>query len=188
MTKAVSRYHPLLVALHWLIAVLIIAALILGVFGLALAPNADPHKIDRLEIHMAGGMLILLLMAIRFVVRLLTAHPPPSATGSPFLDHLAPITHYGFYILVPLMVGTGYATGILAGLPAIVFARSGAPLPTNFLIYPTFIAHGLLAVLLTGVIGLHAAAALWHQFARKDRLFRRMWFGPRAADPTAPTA
>ena len=99
--KSVSRYHPLLATLHWGIAVLIVAALILGFFGVALAPNSDPHKIDRLEVHMAGGMLILFLTAIRFVVRLRTAKPPAATTGYPLLDRIAPITHYGFYVLVP---------------------------------------------------------------------------------------
>jgi cytochrome b561 len=36
-----------------------------------------------------------------------------------------------------------------------------------------------LAVLLVGCIVLHVLAALYHQFVRKDRLFRRMWFGRR---------
>jgi cytochrome b561 len=45
--------------------------------------------------------------------------------------------------------------------------------------YPTFVAHGYLALLLVGCIVLHVLAALYHQFVRKDRLFRRMWFGRR---------
>ena len=63
----VSRYHPLLVALHWVLAFLIIAALTLGFFGLAATPNSDPQKIAILRVHMAGGMLILALMGIRFI-------------------------------------------------------------------------------------------------------------------------
>ena len=180
--KHASRYHPLLVILHWLIALLILAALGLGVFGLALTPDADPGKIDRLEIHMAGGMLILALMAVRFLVRLATARPGPILTGRPALDRLAPLTHYGFYILVPLMVGTGYTTGILAGLPAIVFQRSGAPLPADLLLYPTQLAHGVFGALLTALIGLHLAAALHHRLTLKDGLFRRMTLGQRVVD------
>ena len=56
-----SRYHPLLVALHWLLAVLILAALAVGFLALANMPNADPAKIAVLRWHMAGGMLILAL-------------------------------------------------------------------------------------------------------------------------------
>lgn len=79
------------------------------------------------------------------------------------------------------MVGTGYATGILAGLPAIVFGGSGDPLPRSFAIYPTWVAHRYLAALLAGLITVHVLAALYHQFARKDALFRRMSLGRRSA-------
>jgi cytochrome b561 len=109
--KPASRYHPLLVALHWLLAALILAALAVGFFGLAAMPNADPQKI--------------------------------------------------------------------AGLPEIVFAESGAPLPMSFAVYPTFQAHFWLAVLLVVVIVLHVGAALYHQLVHMDGLLARMSFGRR---------
>lgn len=176
-TKQVSRYHPLLVTLHWLLAFLIIAMLIVGFFVLDPVSNSDPRKLDVLEVHMAVGMLILALMIIRFVVRLWTARPAHATTGYPLLDRLAPVSHYGFYVLVLLMTGTGYATALLAGLPDIVFARSGAPLPSTFHIYPTREAHGYIATVLVGFIALHVLAAIYHQFVRKDGLLRRMFFG-----------
>jgi hypothetical protein len=93
-------------------------------------------------------MAILALMVVRFVVRLATPKPVPATIGSPALDRLAPVTHYGFYILVLLMAGTGLATAILARLNEIVFARSGAPLPPDFAAYPSFSIHAVLALLL----------------------------------------
>jgi cytochrome b561 len=169
MTPA-SRYHPLLVVLHWLLAILILAALAVGFFGLAAMPNADPAKIAVLRWHMAGGMLILALMLVRLVVRLVTAKPAPA-------NRLASLVHYGFYLLVVLMVGTGFATGLLAGLPDIVFAQSGAPLPATFAVYPTFQAHFWLATLLAAFIVLHVLAALHHQLVQRDGLLRRMGLG-----------
>ena len=170
--KLASRYHPLLVALHWLLAVLILAALAVGFLVLAAMPNAQPAKIAVLRWHMAGGMLILALMLVRFVVRLVTAKPAPA-------NRLAPIVHYGFYLLVVLMVGTGFATGLAAGLPEIVFAESGAPLPATFAAFPTFHAHFWLATLLVVVIVLHVGAALYHQLVQKDGMLARMGFGHR---------
>ena len=41
----VSRYHPLLVALHWILAMLIIAALALGALVMVKIPNTDPMKL-----------------------------------------------------------------------------------------------------------------------------------------------
>ena len=108
-------------------------------------------------------------------------HGVAATTGYPLLDRIAPISHYGFYVLVVLMVATGFATGILAGLPAIVFGGSGAPLPSTFMIFPTFVAHGWLAALLAGFIVLHVLAAFYHQFVKRDRLFTRMFYGRRAS-------
>jgi cytochrome b561 len=67
-----------------------------------------------------------------------------------------------------------------------VFDGSGAPLPPNFLIYPTRVAQGYIARLLVGFIILHVLAAFYHQFVRKDGLFRRMFFGRRVSNPSAP--
>lgn len=178
--KQVSRYHPLLVTLHWALALLIIGALGVGFFGLAATPDSDARKIGLLRLHMIGGVAILALMGIRFIVRLRSARPAVAATGNPLLDRVAPVTHYGFYVLVLLMVGTGFATAILSGLNLVVFGASGAPLPPRLTIYPTFVAHVYLAALLAGLIALHVLAALYHQFVRKDRLFERMLFGRRA--------
>lgn len=68
----VSRYHPVLVALHWALAVLIVAALVLGALVMVRIPNSDPAKLEALRSHMVGGILILLMQA-RFLVRMRTA-------------------------------------------------------------------------------------------------------------------
>jgi cytochrome b561 len=55
----VSRYHAMLVALHWLLAALIILALALGALVMAKLSNTDPMKLEALRSHMIGGALIL---------------------------------------------------------------------------------------------------------------------------------
>jgi cytochrome b561 len=161
------------------LAVLIVTVLPVGFLVLAPMPNTDPQKLQLLMFHMAGGMFILALMVIRFVVRMMSARPAPQTIGNATADRLAPVTHYGFYVLILLMAVTGMATALVAGLNRSVFQHSGDPLPADFLAFPTFQAHGLLALILALFILLHLAAALYHQFVRKDGLFRRMWFGPR---------
>jgi cytochrome b561 len=36
--------------------------------------------------------------------------------------------------------------------------------------------HGVTAYVLAGLLGLHVAAFIWHQFVQKDGLIRRIWF------------
>lgn len=183
----VVRYHPLLVVLHWLLALLIPGLLALGFFGLATTPNTDPQKIALLRWHMAGGALALALMPVRFLVRMRSLRPARATTGHAPLDRMAPVSHYGFYVLVLLMAVSGFETAFLAGLPAIVFGGSGAPLPASFMDYAPRVVHGVLALVLVALIAVHVSAALYHQLVRKDHLLRRMSFGqrkpPEAAGP-----
>lgn len=179
--RLVSRYHPLLVALHWLLAVLIIPMLAGGFFLLARLPNTDPQKIGALLWHMSLGMAIAGLMLVRLAVLLFSAKPAEAATGHAALDRLVPSAHYSFYLIVVVMAGSGLATAILAGLNRSVFQGTGEPLPVNFSAYPTFTVHFALALLLSALILVHVVAALYHQFFRRDQLLRRIWFGRRGA-------
>lgn len=174
-----NRYHPLLVVLHWLLALMIIGGLIMGTNVLAATPNDDPFKLLSLRMHMGMGIAILVLMLIRLATRLFTAKPPHADIGNALANRLGIAAHWLFYILVIAMCASGLATANMAGLPEIVFGGSGAPLPVDFSAYPPRKAHGVLATVLTLLILGHVGAGLWHQYVRKDRLFGRMWFGDR---------
>lgn len=174
-----TRYHPLLVSLHWLLALLIVASLAMGRFSLSAMENSDPDKLFALRAHMAVGIAILALMAFRLVVRMATAHPPLASTGNATLDTLGKWTHRAFYLFVIAMAGSGLTLSLLAGLPDIVFGGSGASLPADFSAYLPRAVHGVLAAVLALMIAGHVAALLFHQFGRRDRLLSRMWFGRR---------
>ena len=174
--KTVTRYHPALVGLHWLIALMILGLLYLGFCVLSDMPSTDPGKLGILKLHMMGGMLVFLLMVARVVVRLRSARPPPAETGSPLLDRLASFGHLGLYVVVFLMIASGWFTGFLISG---AYVPGGPPLPRDFTVLPSFQAHAILATLLSLLIVGHVAAALWHQFGRKDGLFGRMAFGRR---------
>ncbi len=181
MSRAVaSCYQPVLVALHWLVALMIIGLLCLGFFVLANMPNADPNKLDILVWHMSGGMFVFVLMILRLVIRRWSARPAMAVSGSALLDRMASMAHTGFYVIVFLMIATGWTTGwLISG----VFQPNGGSLPDSFAVFPSFRAHAALATLLAILIVIHIAAALYHQFVLKDGLFRRMWFGKRTIVP-----
>jgi cytochrome b561 len=174
-----SRYHPALVFLHWLLAILLIVGLAVGTFVLDPILESDPAKLDALRQHMIVGLVILALMLVRLIVRLRTSHPPEADIGVPTLNKLARWAHWALYIAVFGLIGSGIGMSILAGLPPIVFGGSGDPLPASFDDLPPRMAHGLFATLLALLIAGHVAAALYHQFVRKDGLLARMWFGER---------
>lgn len=172
-----DRYHPMLVTLHWLLALIILFALGMGMFSLKEIANSSPDKVFALRGHMIAGILILAFTLVRLVVRITTSRPAPATTGNAFLDRIATITHYALYALVILMGASGIAMSVQAGLPAIVFGGSRAALPETFAIYTPRLAHGLIAKLLLALAALHILAALYHHFVLKDGLLSRMGFG-----------
>lgn len=174
-----TRYHPLLVALHWLMAVMVLVSLAAGGLVLAEMPRESPDRFMALAGHMSFGLAIGVLLIVRLVTRIRSEKPPRAAAGSAFLDRIGVLTHWGFYVLIAGMVLTGLATALGAGLFPIVFGSSGENLPRDLTVYPQRVAHGLIARVLLALIALHVAAALYHQFVRRDGLLRRMWFGKR---------
>ena len=174
------RYHPALVALHWISAMLILVALATGTFWLKTTPNSSPDKIAQLAAHMALGIAILVLTVGRVAVRNITPLPERATAGHVLLDRLAVATHYGLYAAIILMAVSGIVTAAVADLPAVVFGGSSAPLPESFSNLPPRIAHGLLAQALIALVLLHTLGALYHHLFRKDQLWRRMWFEQRS--------
>jgi cytochrome b561 len=177
----VSRYHPLLVILHWFLAVFIIAALALGALVLAKIPNADPAKIEGLRAHMSGGMAILVLMLTRLVLRTGSAHPAPASAGHPLLDRLAWLSHRMFYVTVIAMASSGIIMALQTGLFDTVFFGRGQ-VPADFWAYSIRGVHYALSRLLMALIALHIAAAFYHVLVLRDGLLRRMFFGRRTVE------
>ncbi|MBL0088930.1 MAG: cytochrome b/b6 domain-containing protein [Ideonella sp.] len=179
MNKTVHSYHPLLVLLHWALALVIVGSLCYGFFVLGPTTNADPSKVDLLRPHMAIGMAIGALTLLRLVVRIFTSKPQATTSAGAAQVRLAGAVHVGLYVIVLGMVASGFAIAIAAGLPDIVFARSGAPLPADFSRFTARTMHAVLGLALVALLALHVGAALVHQFVRRDAVIRRMWFGQR---------
>jgi len=175
--SAPARYHPVLVALHWVLALFLIGALVAGSQVLAPVPNSDPAKLMSFRMHMGLGLAILVLMLVRLVVRLRTPHPPKSPTGVALFDAAAPWVHRALYAVAIAMALSGIALSVGSGLGAAVWGDG--PMPVDFDDMALRSVHGVLSRLMMGLIALHIAAVLFHGIARGDALLGRMWFGPR---------
>jgi cytochrome b561 len=98
-----KRYHPVLVTLHWLIAVLVAIDLYLGFFQIAPSLRAGggarvPQPI--VTVHMAVGISIMVLILIRLFVRVRSGKPAPATSGSKAVDGFARLVHYALYFFV----------------------------------------------------------------------------------------
>ena len=175
-----KRYHSALVALHWLVAILILSAFLLrpedeGRGGFA-APQTGAPSIDA---HMLLGAALLVSMIARVIVRATTKHPEWASTGNPLLDVVGKLTHIGIYVMIfSILIAGGfiaYQRGIIASVmgvgPTVAqgFDRGGG--------FSFAALHGPSFALLSLLILLHIGAALYHQIIVKDHLMARMGFG-----------
>jgi cytochrome b561 len=181
----VSRYHPLLVVLHWTLAALVPVALALGTLVVAKIPNSDPMKSEALRGHMAGGLLILALMLLRLVIRISTDRPTPALTGNSLLDKLAWVSHRLLYLAVIGMAVAGLSLAIQSGILGILIGER-PEMPADFWVYKLRSVHYLISRLLWGLIALHVAGALYHTWIRRDGLLLRMRFGARIVHRNEP--
>lgn len=175
--NAVLRYSNTAVAFHWITVAFVLWQAYLG-FCFALS-EPGPARDEVFIWHKTVGVVILLLVLARLVYRLKN-RPPPFPPELPDWERVAAVwNHRLFYILLIAMpiVGfvavSGYANGpttpLLGGIEVAVIP--GVSKETGDLAGEV---HKYAAFLLVGLILLHVAAALKHQFVDRWRGSARM--------------
>ena len=171
-----QRYTKTAMLLHWLIALMIIAALFLGLTMVAI-PGFSPTKLKYFSWHKWIGVTVLALVAIRLLWRL--SHKPPAALASiPPLQHkLAEGMHYLLYFLMFAAPISGYLYGSAAGVPVVYLKLVQLPMiiaPDPELKALLKTVHYVLVMTMAGAVVAHALAALKHHFFDRDTTLKRM--------------
>lgn len=175
LKSTTDRYGPVPVTVHWLNAILIIG--LLGSGFQAGSATDVAAKAAFLRFHIPVAIVVLLLTAFRIIWWWRFDVKPRPVQGSPaWQERIASAVHVAFYIIILGMIASGIGMMVLSGAAPAVFGEPGALLP-NFHDYPPRVPHGLGSVLLVTLVIFHAGAALYHQFVRRDRLLRHMWYG-----------
>jgi cytochrome b561 len=169
----IKRYNTTMVILHWVLAIVILGAILMGAVVLVEMDSDHPQKILLLKLHIIVGVGILLFTLLRLFVRFRTAQPAPLVSSNKWMDKLAATVHYLLYLLTILTVLSGLTLAIAADLPDVLLNHIGE-LPKDYDDFLAHEAHEVFAKLLLLIIALHAAAALYHQFILKDSLLSRM--------------
>ena len=99
-------------ALHWLIALLVIGNLVGGHLVERFedgGPSGQAMAATLMLLHMSSGVTILALTLVRIGWRLANPPPPLPAYMTPLERRLAGLVHLGFYLLLLLLPFSGWA-------------------------------------------------------------------------------
>ncbi|WP_462160203.1 cytochrome b [Pseudoalteromonas sp. GB56] len=174
MTSRVTRYHWSMRALHWAMAALIISMLSAG---LAMVKSLEVWQLALLSLHKSTGVLATVLVIFRFVNRCMLPQPTLLGDMPNWQRKAAHGSHYALYALMILMPISGLLMQYFAARPVSVFDlfNIAGALSADIKLYAVFLMfHSFLAVSLIALIALHACAALYHHFIRKDDVLKSM--------------
>ena len=170
--KPAGRFDAVTIAFHWLTMLLVA-----GQFIAAWLIDQLSDHAGMLTIHRSLGIVIWVVVAMRLIWRKNWAQLPPFPTFMPsWQRHAATANEYALYMLLLLQPLTGLGASLLRGQPVqLGFWQVPALLaPRQPLAHTMHGVHQWGALALFALIGLHAAAGLFHALIRKDGVFQRM--------------
>jgi cytochrome b561 len=184
-----ARYGTVAILLHWLIALLIVANVVLGLRSSALDGLA---RFELLQVHKSIGISILLFSLFRLAWRLTHRPPPYPADLGRATRAAAATVHWLFYALMIALPVTGWllVSASPTNIPTLLFGTIPWPhlpgvhdLPIASRVALTDTAatgHVALTYIAYLLVALHVAAALKHHFVERNGELGRMLPFPAA--------
>ena len=180
------RHTAAIRTMHWVSASLLVGSYATAWTVSFATSNASAARL--ILLHRSFGVVIFTVTAIRFAWRQRT-RMPDLPTDVPKLQRKAARANVvGLYILLVLQPLLGLTASMLHGDHLSLLGGLVMPdlLPIDRkLAHAIFQAHGIVALLLLGLIGMHAAAALYHHFVRRDDVLAGMLPGVERRGGTA---
>jgi cytochrome b561 len=185
MPASRTRYGTVAIALHWLIALGVIANIAAGLYVSTL-PRSDPNQFFIIQTHKSIGLTVLMLSVIRVVWRLINPVPPLPEGMSPVLRVTARTTQFLLYFLILAIPLSGWAwvSSSPLGLPTLYFGLFQWPHISYFAdlsrdarkpwSHDFGTVHVFLAWSAIVLVTLHILGALYHQLIRRDDVVARM--------------
>ncbi len=175
LSTASLRRPAAVIFLHWLTLILI--ALVVGIVFVREGIEEKAVRTVLINLHRSLGLAVGLLAITRIGVRLANRPLPPTAEMSPIARLAAGGAHLVLYWLLIALPLLGWALSSANGKPVSFFGLVTLPpvvaqdedLGDSFAEY-----HEEAAWLLLGLIGGHAAAALFHHYVKRDNVLRAM--------------
>lgn len=173
--EPLKRYAGVQIALHWIIALIIIGMIPVG----KVMTELDPSNLTNLlyELHKSFGLIVFGLIVIRIAARLILGAPPLEPSMPRWQIMAARVSHGALYILMVLVPLTGWAATSACCAPVNLFWTIPLTLPIGGgfeTARPIFQLHNIFTMAMIALVLIHAVAALYHHYAMKDDTLRKM--------------
>ncbi len=172
----ILKYSKLTRFLHWITALLVIALFVSGWYMVELDYYSNWYQ-TLPELHILGGVLLLLLWLL-VLLRLFRTNKNSFPQPHKPIERLAASWVKGlFYVLVVVMVTTGYLIATGQGETLLLFETIKLPALSHFSasqIDTMGWIHEYASYVLMVLVLFHAAGALKHHFIDKDDTLKRM--------------
>lgn len=176
MNQTAPRYTGTAIALHWLLAALVITAFGLGLTMIEM-PGITPTKLKMFNYHKWLGVTIFGLAVLRLLWRLFHPAPPPPPSMPLWQRRVASVTHWLLYALIFAIPLSGYFYSLAAGFPVVYLGLVPLPVliePDDQLKEVLKQTHFVLNTTLCTLVIIHVGAALKHHFINRDDVLKRM--------------
>ena len=177
-----GRYTDVAIALHWLLAVLILGQIAFGWY-LQEIPRGTPPRTIYVNLHKSTGLTIGLLILVRLFWRLTHPAPPLPLSLPAWERRAARASHFALYACMLIMPAAGYLASNFSKFGvnyfnAVLFPPWGIDDRRIYAVFNT--THVVTSYVFVTLIVIHVLAALRHLYLRNG-IFRRMW--PARASP-----
>lgn len=170
-----DRYGSISIALHWLMLLVFIAVYACIELSGSFPKGSDPRALMK-TLHFSFGLLVFIMVWLRLAVRILSPTPCLEPNTSSRQQHFAKLAHAALYVLMIAMPVAGWLALSAAGKPIPFFGLEFSALidENASLAKPIKKIHETVGNVAYLLIGLHAAAALFHHYVRRDHTLLKM--------------
>lgn len=169
------KYSLMMRINHWIVGLMLLSVAFVGMY-MADLPADDPTKYGYYPLHKSFGLLVLLLVIYRVIVRLASSVPPLPKQMKASEVLLAKLVVFAMYFVMFAIPLSGYLMSTLSGREVHFF---GLLVPSLFAVNPQMAGlfhsmHGFLGEALLILVGLHVVGWLKHLIFEKLNLINRI--------------
>jgi cytochrome b561 len=176
--KKINCYNNLAIALHWILAILLIFQLYLGLAMIDIPKGPESERAFWFNLHKSVGIIIALFVIFRIIWRLTHNIPAYSTALKSWQKVASKWSHRLLYLCMVVMPLTGIIGSIFSKYPIKFFGYVLPKIVNSNLIIKEIASdiHQFFAFFFLLLIIIHITAALKHLIIDCDGVFERIMF------------